>query len=84
MAAKATAANPMVDQIAAALVEIPVLPTSSGYARRRVPLDLSTRAADTLRNVTAALRAEGRKLDNGQPVNDPARAIEWILEQIKA
>lgn len=75
--------NPMVDQIAAALVEIPVLPTA-GYAKRDLEARLSPKSAATLRDIAAALRAEGKALADGRAVDNPAKAVEWIIEQVKA
>lgn len=63
------------------MVEIP-LALSAGRASRDLNY-LDARDARTLKDIAAALNAEGKKLENGRSVVNENDALAWMLQKIR-
>lgn len=65
-------------------VEIPAtVGADYPYAKARVDFRLSRLQAKTLRSITDGLERRGESLESGLPVDRPARAIVWMIEQVQ-
>lgn len=71
--------------IAAVSITMTMVSTAPGYQSERVQLQSLPRAErNTLKRLWMGLDAAGATLEDGRPVDRPARALRFVLQQLAA
>lgn len=66
------------------VIELPLSSVlTSGYVSKHADVKLTRKQCLTLRAVLRGLEDRGAVLENGRPVNNVTRAVQYILEQIE-